>query len=220
MARGLYHAVMDAVIVANAPWRWTAETVALAAQADLLVAADGGANHLARVGLRPEVVVGDLDSISDGVRVWMGEQRLIQRLDQDHTDLHKALTYCVDERAAGRITVLAATSGRLDHAVENLGLLGRWAHRCAVRFLSPEQVIVPVTSHFRVATTPGADVSLMPLGRCEGVRTTGLRWPLTGGALDIVERTSISNRAVDVEVTVNLTSGALLIFLPAPGADW
>jgi thiamine pyrophosphokinase len=220
MARGLYHAVVDVVIVANAPWRWTAQTVALAARADLLVAADGGANHLARVGLRPDAVVGDLDSITDGVRRWVGEQRLIQRLDQEHTDLHKALTYCVDERAARRITVLAATSGRLDHAVENLGLLGRWAHRCAVRFLSPEQVIVPVTSLLRVAATPGADVSLMPLGRCEGVLTTGLQWPLTGEVLDLVGRTSISNRAVEAEVHVSLTSGVLLVFLPAPGADW
>ena len=216
----MYHAAMDVVVVGNAPWRWTPETVARVARADLLVAADGGANHLARVGLRPDAVVGDLDSITDGVRRWVGEGRLIPRLDQNHTDLHKALTYCVDERGVQKLTVLAATSGRLAHAVENLALLGRWAHRCEVQLVSLENLILPVISGVQVAVTPGNDVSLMPLGRCEGVRTTGLQWELAGEPLDLSTRTSISNRATGVEVCVTLTSGVLLLFLPAPGADW
>ncbi|TFG39747.1 MAG: thiamine diphosphokinase, partial [Candidatus Aminicenantes bacterium] len=52
----------NAVLVANAPLRWTPRLTALATAADVVLAADGGANHLARSGLRPAAVVGDLDS--------------------------------------------------------------------------------------------------------------------------------------------------------------
>jgi thiamine pyrophosphokinase len=99
---------VHAVIVANAPWTWRPEHVALARDADLLLAADGGANHLAAVGLRPAAVVGDLDSIRPGVRAWLGEQAMAPRPDQDHTDLEKTLAFAIDERGATRVTVLGA----------------------------------------------------------------------------------------------------------------
>ncbi|TFG39126.1 MAG: hypothetical protein E4H44_02685, partial [Candidatus Aminicenantes bacterium] len=60
------------LLVANGPVRWTEALASLAATADPLLAADGGANHLGRIGLRPAVVIGDLDSITPGIRAWLG----------------------------------------------------------------------------------------------------------------------------------------------------
>ncbi|OYV89339.1 MAG: hypothetical protein B7Z68_12200, partial [Acidobacteria bacterium 21-70-11] len=88
----------DALVVANAPWRWREEFVTLLRRSALVLAADGGANHLARVGVRPAAVVGDLDSIRPGVRRWVGEERIVARPDQESTDLHKTLAYAFDER--------------------------------------------------------------------------------------------------------------------------
>lgn len=206
-------------MVANAPWRWRTEFVALVRRSELVLAADGGANHLARIGVRPAAVVGDFDSIRPGVRTWVGEERMVARPDQDTTDLHKTLTYAFDERGAGRVTVLAATGGRLDHAIENLAILGRWVGRGEVELRDEEHRIVAVDGALTVAAVAGATVSLMPLGRCARVWTRGLRWELDGGPLDLAGRTSVSNVAEGQRVEVRVEGGTVLVFLPGFVSD-
>ena len=208
------------VVVANAPWRWRPAFVEIVRDASRVLAADGGANHLARIGVRPEAVVGDLDSILPGVRRWVGEERMVLRPDQESTDLHKTLAFAFDERGAAEVTVLAATGGRLDHALENLMLLARWAGRGSLELRDEEVRVVPVAGRRTFATHPGQTISLMPVGRCERVWTRGLRWPLGGEPLDLAGRTSLSNLAEGAEVEVRVEGGAVLAFLSTPIADW
>ena len=201
------------VIVADAPWRWSTRFVTLVRRTPLLLAADGGANHLARIGVRPAAVIGDFDSLLPAVRRWVGEERLVLRPDQSKTDLGKAISYAVDERGADRVTILAATGGRLDHTVENLSLLGRWAARVTIEALEEHVRIVPVCNAGRFPSETGQVVSLFPLGRCNNVRTRGLRWELTGTVLDLKGQTSISNLAEGSEFEVAVDEGPLLVFL-------
>lgn len=204
------------VVVANAPWQWQRWAVDLVRAATGVVAADGGANHLARVGIRPNAVVGDLDSIGDGVRAWVGEDRLVPRPDQEHTDLHKTLAYVVEELGVRRVTVLAALGGRQDHALEALGVLARWAAQGSFEMRQPGYRVVPVRGRRVFAAVPGQTVSLLPWGRCEGVRTAGLHWGLSGDTLDLAGRTGVSNRATGRRVAVWVGSGTLLAFLHQP----
>ncbi|MFI5167913.1 MAG: thiamine diphosphokinase [Thermoanaerobaculales bacterium] len=201
------------VIVANAPWRWEEDFVTLVHLADEVLAADGGANHLARIGVRPTAVVGDLDSIRPSVRRWVGEERIVERPSQDATDLDKTLAFAFDERGATAVTVLAATGGRLDHALENLSLLARFSARGELDGWDASARIVPVVERVHLATRPGQGVSLLPLGRCEHVWGDGLHWPLAGEALDLAARTSVSNRAEGETIEVRVAGGALLVFL-------
>lgn len=204
---------MLAVVVANAPFSFWPQAFALASEAWLLLAADGGANHLARVGLRPHFVVGDLDSISPSVRAWVGEERVVPRPDQDHTDMQKTLEFALAHGATQAI-LLAATGGRLDHALENLGLLARFVHRLPCQILEPHTRIVPVAGEATFPVEPGSTVSLMPLGECARVWTEGLHWPLRGEPLSLAQRTSLSNRADAGEISVRVEGGVLLAFLP------
>jgi thiamine pyrophosphokinase len=208
--------VRTAVVVASAPWRWRPFFVELVHAAELVIAADGGANHLARIGVRPAAVVGDLDSILPDVRRWIGEERMVPRPDQDATDLHKTLAYTFEEKGAEGITVLAATGGRLDHAVENLALLVRWADRGPLELRDERHRIVPVIDKAAFSAAFGQEVSLMPLGKCARVWTRGLRWELTGEPLDLAGRTSVSNVTNGERFDVRVEGGALLVFLSEP----
>jgi thiamine pyrophosphokinase len=208
--------VRATVVVANAPWRWRARFVEIVQDADCLLAADGGANHLARIGVRPEAVVGDLDSIRPGVRRWVGEDRMMLRPDQEFTDLHKTLAFAFDERSASQVIVLAASGGRLDHDLENLALLARWASRGPLEMRDERHRVVPVLANGEFATVPGQEISLMPVGRCERVWTKGLRWALKGEPLDLVGRTGVSNVAQGERMEVRVEGGALLVFLSDP----
>lgn len=206
------------VVVASAPWEWDEASVRLLLAADEVLAADGGANHLARLGVRPALVVGDLDSIRPAVRRWVGEDRIVHRGDQEFTDLHKTLAVAFDERNASAVTVLAATGGRLDHALENLALLARWADRGDLELRDRGTRILAVRARATLSTVPGQTVSLLPLGRCERVTTTGLRWALAGEPLDLAGRTGVSNLAESDRVELAVEGGTLLVFLGAAPA--
>ena len=203
-------------MVANAPWRWHVPFVELVRGAECVLAADGGANHLARIGVRPDAVVGDLDSIRPGVRSWVGEGRMVVRADQDFTDLHKTLEFAFEERHARQVIVLAATGGRLDHDLENLALLARWASRGSLELRDERHRVVPVLGQTELATTAGQGISLMPVGRCEKVFTRGLHWELNGEPLDLSGRTSVSNLAGGDSTAIRVEGGALLVFLSEP----
>ena len=68
----------------------------------------------------------------------------------------------------------------------------------------------------RLRTTPGQTVSLIPLGRCARVWTSGLRWRLDGEPLDLVGRTGVSNVAAGSRIEVRVEGGRLLVFLSEP----
>jgi thiamine pyrophosphokinase len=198
------------VLVANGPVQWTEESAALAAAAAPLLAADGGANHLGRIGLRPVAVIGDLDSITPGIRAFIGEERMVHRPDQDRTDLDKALGYVFDELGLECLTVLGATGGRLDHAVGNLGLLARRALGIKLVFLSASSSIVAVRGQAVLDAVAGETWSFFTFDPAARVSLAGVRWPIADTAVDLAGSPSISNEAASNRVTVRAEGGAVV----------
>jgi thiamine pyrophosphokinase len=200
-----------ALLVANGPVEWTDVLARRAAEAEPLLAADGGADHLGRIGLRPAAVIGDLDSITPGIRAWIGEERMIHRPDQNRTDLDKAVEIALGEFGVEALTVLGATGGRLDHAVCNLGLLARLAMGERLDFLDEKQRIVAVAGDAALQARPGETWSFFTFD--PGVRVTleGVRWPVTDAAVDLVGAPSISNEAVANRVDVRTGGGAVVV---------
>jgi len=199
------------LLVANGPVRWSRALTALAASAEPLLAADGGANHLARIGLRPMAVIGDLDSIKPGVRMFVGEDRMVHRPDQDRTDLDKTLDYAFSELGLDELSVLGATGGRLDHAAGNLGLLAARAMGERLVFVESDHRILAVTGELDLHAEPGETWSFFTFD--PGVRVTleGVKWPVTDAAIDLGGKPSISNEAVADEVAVRAEGGSVVV---------
>ena len=199
------------LLVANAPLSWTPRLAALAAAAVPLLAADGGANHLARLGLRPAAVIGDLDSISPETRAWLGEALLVERPDQDRTDLDKALEYAFDDLGVDRLTVLAAVGGRLDHDLGNLGLLARLAMGEKLIFEDAGHRILAVAGEAELVAQPGETWSFWTYDPSVRVTVDGVRWPIEDATVDAGGGPSISNEAVGDLVRVHATGGAVVV---------
>jgi thiamine pyrophosphokinase len=202
---------MGPVLVANAPLRWNPKLAAMAATARPLLAADGGANHLARIGLRPTAVVGDLDSISAETRAWLGEHCMVHRPDQDRTDLDKALEYAFDEIGTERLTVLAALGGRTDHDLGNLGLLARQAMGERLVFEGADETVLAVSGEASLNANPGETWSFWTFDPTVRVTVEGVRWPIEDAALDVGSRPSVSNEAIDELVSINATGGSVIV---------
>ncbi len=189
------------------------------AQADRCIAANGGAAHALALGLLPEVVLGDLDSLSAQDRNRLegrGVRFEIHPQAKDETDLELALRWAV-ELGARQITVLGALGGRLDHTLGNLFLLAdpRWA---GVRLRLVGRGVTVSVAHpgaeVQIEGEPDDLVSLLPLGGdAVGVHTEGLAWRLSGDTLFLGRTRGVSNRlsAATARVRVGEPGGALLV---------
>jgi thiamine pyrophosphokinase len=197
--------------VANGALRWTEGLARLAEAARPLLAADGGGDHLARIGLRPDLLIGDLDSVSEATRAWIGEERVVLRPDQDRTDLEKALIHAFDELRLPRLTVLGALGGRPDHEVGNLGLLARRALGDRLVYRDEGSLILATARRMELEAVPGETWSFWTYDPAVRVTLEGVRWPLHEAPLDAGGHPSISNRAAASRVQVTPHGGPVLI---------
>jgi thiamine pyrophosphokinase len=206
---------MYTVIVANAPNLDAAPYAEQIRAADLLIAADGGALPLLRLGLLPHIVIGDLDSLdapSEAALVERGvELRRFSR-DKDETDLELALLHAA-ERGADTIDILGALGGRWDHTLANVALL---AHPALlgrqVRLLADRQELFLVRDSAVIAGAVGDTVSLLPLaGAAHGVTTRGLLYPLEDATLSYERARGVSNVLLEPPGNVALREGLLLV---------
>lgn len=179
-----------------------------AASADVVVAADGGANRLVEAGHIPDAVVGDLDSLDPALNERL--PCLVRVEDQDTTDGDKVLRY-VAERGWDAVTIIGLEGDRLDHVLAGLGsavacpLQVRYVLRTMVA-----HVLRPGAHAF--PSTAGQLVSLMPCPSCLA-SLSGVRWPLDRAELRIGGPVSVSNRASGDAVTIRLDAGTAILFL-------
>jgi len=188
----------------------------------LVIAADGGLDLAHRLGFRPAIVVGDLDSATpaalaraerDGTRVDRHPP------DKDRTDLDLALSAAA-AAGAGAVTVVGAGGGRLDHLLANLALgCATRHHDLDVELLAGPARVTVVRTRATCTGEVGSLLSLLAIGGpAEGVRTTGLRWQWLGERLDVGSTRGISNEMLERVATVSVGSGTLLVVQPHGGA--
>lgn len=200
-----------AVVFANGDLPSAGLVRSIAAGADILVAADGGVNKALSVGIEVAAVVGDLDSVTPESRARIPADRFHQDRDINSTDLQKALAFCL-ARGYTRIDVLAAGGGRADHAFANLSVVTLLRGIADVRLQDDLFEVRLVDGAVAFEGAPGRVVSLVAIGQCEGVTTTGLRWNLDRYPLAFSPY-GVHNETLGGPATVAVESGDLLLFL-------
>jgi thiamine pyrophosphokinase len=198
---------------------------ALLDSADLLIAVDRGAVWLSDLQRRPDLLVGDLDSVPEGLVAGLGSAGAeIDRYsaDKDASDTELAIHRAV-AMGATRVTLLGALGGqRLDHELANLLLLAdpRWRSRLAdLRIVRGGTTARALHGGATLALEGviGTTVTLLPVGGdVSGVRTTGLRFPLDGEALGLGRTRGLSNRIVAIPASVSLERGTLIVIEQKP----
>ena len=191
-------------------------------EAGAVVAADGGLDRAAALGLSVDVVVGDLDSVDPGAlaAAEAAGTRVIRHPEaKDATDLELALDEAI-ALGAQRVLVVASGGGRLDHLVGSLLLLG--AERYAgltLDALVGDAVVHVVRGERTIAGEPGALLTLLALGgAATGVVTEGLEYPLAAETLEPGSSRGVSNVFVETEARLTVATGVLLAIRPGAAA--
>lgn len=186
---------------------------------DFVIAADSGYNSACRLGVKPDMLLGDLDSVDkaslDGDDVSRMERIIVSPI-KDDTDTQLAVDTAIS-RGAGNIIIVGGLGGRLDHTLSSVFLLEYIAERnvgCMMTDGRNRVHILRSDGETRTITvTPGYKyLSLVSLtDRCEGVSITGVYYPLDSVELTRKYSYAVSNEITADEARISLCRGTVLV---------
>jgi len=186
---------------------------------DLVLGADRGAHHANTLDVALNAVVGDLDSLTDLERHYIGNPQFISYpTEKNETDLELALLYA-KKQGADNIVLVGVMGGRMDMTIGNILLITHESlSSCRVEVWHGEQtgwVIRPPGED--ISGQPGDTVSLIPLsGNALGITTERLKYPLKNAELAFGSVRGISNLMDKSSAHINLSDG-LLLAVHTPG---
>lgn len=181
--------------------------------ADRVICADGAIRNAARLGLAPDVIIGDMDSLGQIDKRHFPRARFIRyQPEKDESDLELALLLAAEE-GASEMVIIGAMGGRIDMTLANIFLLTHpvlneihvelWeGHQTAWLIRSPGGPAMGATDD---------TLSLLPLGGdARGVTTEGLRYPLRDETLAHGPARGVSNVIETEDARITIQSGQLL----------
>jgi thiamine pyrophosphokinase len=184
---------------------------------DFVIAADAGLRTLTALGIRPDEIVGDLDTVEPAIVEPFrrsGEARFdLHRPEKDETDTELALR---DAEKAGyrEVDVLGALGGRLDHELANIQLLALYARRGVRVWLYDRQNRIHVAKSgetFTRGRTWGKYVSFIPLSeKVEHLTLTGFKYPLADRDILMGSSLCVSNEVLDEQAVITFEAGTVL----------
>ena len=149
----------------------------------MVIAADGGSDHCRKLGIIPDVIIGDLDSTSDDIREIFPDSEIVHIMDQETSDMEKAIEYAMAYKPV-RLNIVSALGGRTDHLLANILVfyhLNRYEklkdveihiydNYGEIRFLAPGRHII--------RGKKGRTVSFFSLGDISNLTLQGFRYNL------------------------------------------
>ena len=185
-------------------------------EADLIIAADSGYNNASRLGVRPGLLLGDLDSI-DRKKLAPDELEHIEKIIvpaiKDDTDTQLAVDTAL-ERGADEIIIIGGLGGRLDHTLSTVFLLedikgegargGRTGGRNRVRIMESGEELTIKRGYKYLSLVGLTDT-------CEGVSISGVFYPRKDAVLERKYAFAVSNEITADAAEISLSKGILLV---------
>jgi thiamine pyrophosphokinase len=206
---------LHVIVFANGGLTVTSEVLSTIHCADLIIAADGGADYCLELGVTPQVVIGDLDSLTPSkldTLIEIGSEIVRHPTRKDSTDLELALEHAL-LTGADEISILGALGKRWDQTLANLILPAKdsFSH-VQIRLIDGHQelFLIQPGQVAKIKGQAGDIVSLVPLlGDTGGVTTGGLEYPLENEVLKFGSTRGISNVLLSENGSVFFVRGSV-----------
>lgn len=204
---------MRIIILANGELPNPDKASALIKQDDFIICADGGTRHALTLGLIPNLIIGDMDSLPKNfsLSTFRGEA-IVYPKDKNETDLELAINHAMTLKPDA-IIIVAALGGRIDHTLANIALLcNSYLVTHNLKLTDGVEEIFFCRDQVEVKGGSGDIVSLIPWGgNVEGVSTQNLKWKLNNEILYFDKTRGVSNEMISDVATISITKGLLLV---------
>lgn len=185
-----------------------------------VIAADSGLNWAYRLGIRPDRMLGDFDSVEPEILQYYRDQRVQEEIfstRKDYTDSELALWAAMDVSAEGdEIWMLGGIGSRMDHTLANIFLLyeplQKGINACLLDGLNEIRLLHGPCEVEVERREEQKYLSILPfLGDAEGIDLIGTAYPLKNYTLRTGKCIGISNEVEDEQAVIRLKKGYLLL---------
>ncbi|WP_052045358.1 thiamine diphosphokinase [Peptostreptococcus sp. MV1] len=183
---------------------------------ELIIAVDGGANHLYKMGIMPNYILGDLDSIDEEIRKYYESSEVVFKkfpTKKDETDAELAV-WLVEEEGLLGIDIYGALGGRIDHELANIQLLYYILERGMYpRIISEnEEIYILKNDEMNLKGNIGDIVSIIPImGDARGITLANMEYSVEELDLKYSITRGISNVMEAEEAFINVRDGCMLV---------
>lgn len=181
----------------------------------LVICCDGGARNFQYLGIKPDVIIGDMDSIDPAQLASYSAQgiKIIKYpTSKDFTDTELALDYALNLNPE-EIFIWGALGGRVDHTLANVFLLCKGQEKGINTYLIDEYGEAFVLDKKAIfINEAGKTVSLLALSsRVTGITLKGFLYSLEKSTLQMGETRGVSNIINEDRASISVRSGKLLV---------
>ena len=178
-------------------------------RAQFIVCCDGALDKLLQIGIKPNIVIGDCDSISEEKRQQF-HNIIIEDQDEECNDLQKALKYCIKQQL-GPVAVLGASGLRDDHQLANLSILNMYSARMDLIMVSNYGLFSLISEDTTFVSLPGQEVSVFSFDGQAVFSFDGLQYPVHNRRFSQLWEGSL-NKALGERFTVRISGGRGMVF--------
>ena len=179
---------------------------------DLVIAADGGYDYLMSLGIKPDLVIGDMDSVVSGS--IEGEVLRFPK-KKDETDMH--LAYIVGrEKGYSSFLIYGGTGGRPDHTFANYSLLFAAKNNGDRMTIVDEKYDIFAMDSEQILVFGRVDAALSVFaysGDAEGVSLSGVEYPAESITLGCDFALGVSNKITSDTASISVERGRLLVMI-------
>jgi len=182
--------------------------------ADYIICADGGTKHAYKMGIKPDLIIGDFDSSNKEYIEYykkLGIKFEKHPIEKDMSDSHICILKALE--FSDEIVLLGATGSRLDHTLANISLLKLGVEKGVKVYIADKQnEIYLIDNSITIRGKQGEFFSVIPLTqRVEGITINGAKYGLENAVMEIGDPYGISNEFEEENVEIKIESGYLLV---------
>ena len=173
-----------------------------------IIAVDSGYEHLTKYDLKPDILIGDLDSVdeeliniakSEGVEIFEFNK------DKDESDFELAINYSISIEA-GSITIIGGENGEIDHLFSIYNIISNCKFDNGITWLY-ENYIMKFQSTAIFSLPKGEKFSIIPISNLENLNIEGSKYELHDTFLPKGSSRTIRNESIGKEITVSCSTG-------------
>tara|TARA_B100001142_G_C14348529_1_gene661002 strand:+ start:8343 stop:8969 length:627 start_codon:yes stop_codon:yes gene_type:complete len=196
------------VIVANGEFPENPIPLDILNNANHIIACDGAADKLMKNGYNPNIIIGDLDSISS-LNKEKCKDITVRVLNQSENDLRKAINYA-QENNINKLSIIGASGGREDHLIGNIFSLFKYP-KISIKIFTDNGLFRLINNSKELKSFKGQKVSIFTTDNTIKIRTKGLKYNFNNSNISTLFYGTLNKSIKDI-ISFKISHGSLLIF--------
>ena len=172
---------------------------------DYVICADSGYDRAKAFGIKPDVVIGDMDSTCE---TEIPYDLITYPVRKDFTDSELAINFAL-EKNFDEVLMFGMIGTRMDHSISNITLLQRIPNAVII---DENNEIYYAVGKFALSGKAGDTVSIIPfMGDCVVANSKGLDYPLLNTTIKCGTTLGVSNVMTDSQCEIDIEKGSAFI---------